>query len=166
MVHESQTEGSDGRMPSRRGWEADSRRESGNSDWRQLGEIHRTASARNGRRGRTGGAFIQRVADRTDGLIDRIAKTCQRDFGNFRETARRVRKVVIPRASTSEMFGRDAIGVRTHADGVGVQRANVLSKSVRSIARPSDCSMTHMPTKTGHGVDRGLSSFADAIRVN
>ena len=34
----------------------------------------------------------------------------------------------------SEMFNRNAIGVRAHADGVGVKQANVSFETVRGIA--------------------------------
>ena len=33
----------------------------------------------------------------------------------------------------SEMFNRNAIGVRAHADGVGVKRSNVSSEAVQGI---------------------------------
>ena len=40
---------------------------------------------------------------------------------------------VIPRTVMNEMFNRYAIGVRAHADGIGVKQANVSSETVRSI---------------------------------
>ena len=42
---------------------------------------------------------------------------------------------VIPHAVMNEMFNRYAIGVRAHADGVGVKQANLSSEAVRGIAR-------------------------------
>ena len=39
----------------------------------------------------------------------------------------------IPRTVMSEMFNRNAIGVRAHADGVGVKRSNVSSEAVQGI---------------------------------
>ena len=39
----------------------------------------------------------------------------------------------IPRTVMSEMFNRNAIGVRAHADGVGVKRSNVSSEAAQAI---------------------------------
>ena len=38
---------------------------------------------------------------------------------------------LISRTVMSELFNRNAIGVRAHADGVGVKRSNVSSEAVQ-----------------------------------
>ena len=48
-------------------------------------------------------------------------------------SVRIVPRVVISRAASNEMFNRNAIGVRAHADGVGVKLANLACIPVRGI---------------------------------
>ena len=43
---------------------------------------------------------------------------------------------MILRTAINEMFSRDAIGVRAHADGVGVKQSNVSFEAVRGIILP------------------------------
>ena len=74
----------------------------------------------------------------------------------------------------SEMFNRYAIGVRAHADGVGVKQANVSSVAVRGIKKRQKLGehrrASGLPRSTGavtpqgilnHVISQGLQDVSD-----
>ena len=67
----------------------------------------------------------------------------------------------------SEMFNRNAIGVRAHADGVGVKRSNVSSEAVQGINARSEggkfADSYPEPCKTS-ALARSQFGFANLLR--
>ena len=70
-----------------------------------------------------------------------ILNVCRAEFEEprsdafLRELCASAGNAYIPRTVMSEMFNRNAIGVRAHADGVGVKRSNVSSEAVQGIVQ-------------------------------